>query len=64
MNCKATTKRLGARIKINKPQVRMILRVKKILQAQLKRKKIYRMVMFVYINAVKYYELQPSNARE
>ena len=49
-NWKATTKHLRAWIKIKKLQVRMILRVKKILQAHKKIKKRHGMIMFVYTN--------------
>ena len=42
----------------------MILRAKKRLRVHLKSKKIYGMVMFIYMNAVNYSALQLSNARE
>ena len=60
-NCKATTKRLSARIKTNKLRVCMIFRANKILQEHLKIKKSQRNVMLVYMNIVKDSELKPSN---
>ena len=52
-NWNATTKQPRAWIKKNKPQVRMILRARKILWAHLKRKKRNGMVMFLSMNMIK-----------
>ena len=43
-------------------QVRMILRANKILRENIIIKKGHGMVIFLYINEVTYYSLQPSNA--
>ena len=50
-------------VKINKLQVRMILRESKRLQSRLKRNKINVMVMFAYMNVAKTYHIQRINAR-
>ena len=60
-NCKATTKQLCAWIKINKIQVLIILRANKRLRTHLKRKKNHKTVIFLSMNAVTNYALQPSN---
>ena len=62
-NWKEKMKLLCARININKLQVLMILRAKKILVVNLKINKTHGMVMFVSMNAVKNSALQYPNAR-
>ena len=62
-NWKTTMKQLCERIKINKLRARMILRENKILRSHLKRNKRHEMVMFVYMNAVKFSAFQPSKER-
>ena len=58
-----TTKLLRVRIRINKLPVRMILRAKKRLQARIKRKKRYVMVMFVSMNVVNTSNVQHIKTR-
>ena len=60
-NWKSKTKQLHAWIKKNKLRVRMILRENKRLRAHLIRKKKHILVIFVYVNAVNFSSLQPSN---
>ena len=61
-NWKITMKQLRVQINVNKLQVRMILRAKKILQSHLKRNKRHGVVMFVRMNTVNYSALRPLNA--
>ena len=62
-NWKATTKLICVQININKILVRMISRVNKRLRSHPKRKKSRGIVMFISMNAVNNYSLQPFNAR-
>ena len=50
-------------VKINKLQVRMILRESNRLQSRLKRKRINVMVMFAYMNVAKTYYILRMNTR-
>ena len=61
-NWKATMRQLRVRININKLWVHIILRAKKILWAHLKWNKSHGMFIFVFMNVVKKYVLQPPNA--